>query len=110
MTSETVRTDPPDPQEAARYVASMAEELAQLARSHNLELLAHILDMARLEADQISRRWGDAGSGDRAPDVSGYLLPARIRRRGANAVEEGPAWITVRDHAEPLLKLAHRVA
>jgi hypothetical protein len=58
MTSETVRTDPPDPQEAARYIASMAEELAQLAKSHNLESLAHILDMDRLEADQISRQTG----------------------------------------------------
>ena len=35
----------------------MAEELARLAKSHNLEALAYILDMARLEADQISKRW-----------------------------------------------------
>jgi hypothetical protein len=71
MTSEIVRTDPPDPQEAARYIASLAEELAQLAKSHKLETLTHILDMARLEADQISRQWGGSGSGDRAPDCSG---------------------------------------
>ena len=71
MTSETVRTDAPDPQEAARYIASLAEELAQPAKSHKLETLAHILDMARLEADQISRQWGEPGSGDRAPDGSG---------------------------------------
>ncbi len=67
MTSETVRTDPPDPQEAARYIASMAEELVQLAKSHNLETLAHVLDMARLEADQVSRRWEGARSGDKPP-------------------------------------------
>lgn len=49
----------------------LVEELAQLAKSHKLETLAHILDMARLEADQIARQWGEPGSGDRAPDGSG---------------------------------------
>jgi hypothetical protein len=68
MTSETVPTDPPEPQEAARYIASLVEELAQLAKSHKLETLAQILDMARLEADEISRQWGGAESSDRAPD------------------------------------------
>lgn len=47
-------SDTPD---AALYIASMADELARLAKSHNLEALAYILDMARLEADQISKRW-----------------------------------------------------
>src|SRR5208282_124150 len=28
-----------------------------IAKSHNLEALAYILDMARVEADQISKRW-----------------------------------------------------
>jgi hypothetical protein len=71
MTSETVRTDPPAPQEAARYIASMAKELVQLAKSHNLETLAHVLNMARLEADQVSRRWEGAGSRDKPPDGTG---------------------------------------
>jgi len=47
-------SDTPD---TALYIASMADELARLAKSHNLEALAYILDMARLEADQISKRW-----------------------------------------------------
>ena len=42
--------------DTALYIASMADELARLAKSHNLEALAYILDMARLEADQISKR------------------------------------------------------
>ena len=33
-----------------------AQELAELAKSHELETLAYILDMARLEADQICKR------------------------------------------------------
>jgi len=43
--------------EAADYIASLADELARLAKSHNLDALAYILDMARLEADQMSKRW-----------------------------------------------------
>jgi hypothetical protein len=42
--------------EAAHYIASLAQELAELAKSHELETLAYILDMARLEADQICKR------------------------------------------------------
>lgn len=57
MTFETGRkhgiTNAPD---AALYIASLAEELARLAKSHDLEALAYLLDMARLEADQAVRR------------------------------------------------------
>jgi hypothetical protein len=42
--------------EAAHYIASLAQELAELAKSHEMETLAYILDMARLEADQICKR------------------------------------------------------
>ncbi|HUZ33101.1 MAG TPA: hypothetical protein VMV19_13510, partial [Xanthobacteraceae bacterium] len=45
--------------EAALYIASLADELARLAKSHDLEALAYILDMARMEADQISKRVSD---------------------------------------------------
>jgi hypothetical protein len=37
---------------AAQYVASLSGELAEIARRHRLDTLAHILDMARLEAEQ----------------------------------------------------------
>ena len=56
MTSETGRTAPPGAPEAASYIASLVEELARIAKSHDLDALAHILDMARLEAEQISKR------------------------------------------------------
>jgi hypothetical protein len=41
---------------AAHYIASLTQELAELAKGYELEALAYILDMARLEADQICKR------------------------------------------------------
>jgi len=46
--------------DAAHYIASLTQELAELAKSHELETLAYILDMARLEADQICKRGNGA--------------------------------------------------
>ena len=40
---------------AANYVADLSAELAVLARQHGLEALGYILDMARLEAENVSR-------------------------------------------------------
>ena len=39
----------------ARYVASLAEELAAMAQRNGLDTLSYILEMARLEADQIAK-------------------------------------------------------
>lgn len=47
--------------DAALYIGSLASELAQLAKSYDLDALAYILDMARLEADQASKRWSAQG-------------------------------------------------
>ncbi len=44
-----------DPTEVARYVGQMSAELAGLARSARLDVLAYFLDMARLEAATIDR-------------------------------------------------------
>jgi glutamate synthase domain-containing protein 2 len=38
------------PDQAAQYIASMTQELAELARRNGLETLSRILEMARLEA------------------------------------------------------------
>ena len=43
------------PGASALYIASLAEELARLARTHGFETLAYLLDLARLEADHISK-------------------------------------------------------
>lgn len=41
------------PNEAARFIASAVSELALMARVHRLDMLAHILNMAQLEADEL---------------------------------------------------------
>jgi hypothetical protein len=48
--------------DAAVYIATLAEELAQMARSHGLESLRYILEMARVEADQIAKGSDQSGS------------------------------------------------
>ena len=40
---------------AAKYVAELSAELANLARRHGLDALGYILDMARLEAENATR-------------------------------------------------------
>jgi hypothetical protein len=50
------RSASPDVSDAAQYIASLTEELVALAKYHEWDLLAYILDVARLEADQISKR------------------------------------------------------
>jgi hypothetical protein len=63
MTSEIRhKPDIAEVPDAALYIASLADELARLAKSHELDALAYLLDMARLEADQVSKRWGGQGS------------------------------------------------
>lgn len=60
--SPLVTARAPDAQgceEAARYIAQMSGELAAMARSSKLELLAYFLDMARIEATTRSRRPGE---------------------------------------------------
>jgi hypothetical protein len=48
-----------DASEAARYIAEFAAELSAVARHARLDLLAYLLDMARIEA----ARAGDAAGG-----------------------------------------------
>ena len=42
--------------ESARYIAQMSGELAAMAKSANLDLLAYFLDMARVEATSSIRK------------------------------------------------------
>jgi hypothetical protein len=43
------------PASVAGYISTIAGELSQLAKSNGLESLGYILDMARLEAEEISK-------------------------------------------------------
>ena len=40
----------------AEYLASMTADLAAIAREHGLSPLARILEMARLEAENVARQ------------------------------------------------------
>jgi hypothetical protein len=46
------------PYTAAAYVGAMVSELAEIARRNGLDMLGYILDMAKLEADEITRHSG----------------------------------------------------
>ena len=43
------------PAEAAHYIKGAVHELARMARRHRLEMLAYLLDMAHLEAEERLR-------------------------------------------------------
>jgi hypothetical protein len=47
---------PADPAAAATYIASLAADLASIARGHGLDTLGYLLEMARLEAENTSAR------------------------------------------------------
>ena len=42
--------------DVAAYISEMSGQMAQLASSANMEMLAYFLDMARIESDLILRR------------------------------------------------------
>jgi hypothetical protein len=46
------------PDEASAFIAETAADLVRLARSHRLELLAHLLQMAEFEAKEYLRLRG----------------------------------------------------
>jgi hypothetical protein len=52
----------PLPEETAQYIADFTSELAQLARRSRMDLLASLLDMARLEAMELLQGQRDSGS------------------------------------------------
>jgi hypothetical protein len=47
---------PIKPESAAAYIADLTTELAALARGCRLEILAYLLDIAQLEAENAARR------------------------------------------------------
>jgi hypothetical protein len=51
----TAAADTGTPAEAAVYVADLTAELALIARSHGLDALGYILEMATLEARNVGR-------------------------------------------------------
>jgi hypothetical protein len=47
--------EPADRDAAATYIATLTGELARLARKFGYDALGYILDMARMEAENLSR-------------------------------------------------------
>lgn len=47
------------PAAVALYIGALTEELGQLARANGLEALGYILDMARMEASEVSKGFED---------------------------------------------------
>jgi hypothetical protein len=54
-TPQPITNQNDEPVSVAVYISAMTYELAQLAKRSGLAPLAYILDMARLEADEISK-------------------------------------------------------
>jgi|HubBroStandDraft_6_1064221.scaffolds.fasta_scaffold2508691_1 hypothetical protein len=52
------------PDSAARYIASLTDELAKLAKRNGLDTLSYLLEMARLAADQDQEGGEDPDSKD----------------------------------------------
>jgi hypothetical protein len=46
---------PASPESVAVYIAALAGELGQLAKTNGFDALGYILDMARLEAEEVSK-------------------------------------------------------
>jgi len=44
------------PDSVALYIGSLAEELSKIAKRNGLDTLSHILEMARIEADQVAKQ------------------------------------------------------
>jgi hypothetical protein len=53
---QALEKDISDPAAAANYIASLAGDLAAIARGHGLDTLGYLLDMARLEAENTNSR------------------------------------------------------
>jgi hypothetical protein len=56
LTQTDVESGDGGPAEAASFISEAVAELAPLSQRHNLDMLTHLLEMARLEADDIIRR------------------------------------------------------
>jgi hypothetical protein len=51
----------PDRTAVAEYAAAMCADMVMMARGHKLDTLAYLLDMARLEAENLARNGNPPG-------------------------------------------------
>ena len=58
MAEQVHRTEFDERAAAADYLAELSADLALLARRHGFDTLGYILEMARLEAEEVIRKKG----------------------------------------------------
>jgi hypothetical protein len=58
IAAKLAEDEPADRDAAATYIATLTGELARLARKFGYDALAYILDMARMEAENVGRGGG----------------------------------------------------
>jgi len=49
------RSEPASAHETARYIADLSQEMADLARNSGLDVMAYLLEMVRLEAEETAQ-------------------------------------------------------
>ncbi len=55
MAERTNGSEAADRGSVADYLAAITADLASIARGHGLDVLGYLLDMARVEAENVSR-------------------------------------------------------
>ena len=62
MAEQTRSSEPGSRTVVANYVATMSADLATMARRTGLETLGYLLEMVRLEAENVTRQRQNGGS------------------------------------------------
>ncbi len=62
MAEQTRSSEPGSRTVVANYVATMSADLATMARRTGLETLGYLLEMVRLEAENVTRHRQNGGS------------------------------------------------
>jgi hypothetical protein len=61
MADPSASSEPGDRTVVAQYVASLSGDLAAMARGSGLQTLGYLLEMVRLEAENVSRHAQNGG-------------------------------------------------
>ena len=61
MADPSTTSEPGGQTDVAQYVASLSSDLAAMARGSGLQTLGYLLEMVRLEAENVSRHLQNGG-------------------------------------------------
>ena len=65
MADQPTAGEPGDPTAVASYVATLSADLSDMARRSGLDTLGYLLEMVRLEAENMARRTPHGSNGGR---------------------------------------------